>query len=397
MKQDEMEEQATAEQSWQEALDPGLTQRLLRPVVQPGLNRSQMAGAIQARSQGLTGRLPLLGQVVQRYRMAEDLGGQVPIVYARLRSDDLGPAGALTVPPKASPPQLPVAQARVTPPAEPGARPVASGVRAVTQRAPETGPTGALPVVQPQALRPAEPRGRPVAGRLRAVIQRAPETDLTGVLPIVRPTAEPPAEPGARPDAGSQRAVIQRAVATAPTGVVPIVQPQAPRPAELADRPAVVARPIKAGERQGRPASAAPARPVVAPSRSAGQTRAIQRSLDRLVVVEARRPGWSATPPPQAFQRPVSVSNRGQPVGHGAAPVVQRAASGSVLSPPAGAGQTAPPVVQEASVEAQVDLEELAERVQRELDMEALVAKVQRQLKQRLAVESERRGRVQWP
>jgi hypothetical protein len=360
MKQDEMEEQATAEQSWQEALDPRLTQRLLRPAVQPGLARSQLAGAILARSQRLTGRLPLLGQVVQRYRTGEYLAaGQVPIVYARLRSDDLEPAGALTLQLKASPPQRPVARARVTPPAEPGAR--------------------------------------PVAGSQRTVIQRGVATAPTGALPVVRPTAEPPAEPGARPDAGSQRAVIQRAVATAPTGVVPIVQPQAPRPAELADRPAVVARPIKAGERQGRPASAAPARPVVAPSRSAGQTRAIQRSLDRLVVVEARRPGWSATPPPQAFQRPVSVSNRGQPVGHGAAPVVQRAASGSVLSPPVGAGQTAPPVVQEASVEAQVDLEELAERVQRELDMEALVAKVQRQLKQRLAVESERRGRVQWP
>jgi hypothetical protein len=137
----------------------------------------------------------------------------------------------------------------------------------------------------------------------------------------------------------------------------------------------------------------------VAPSRSAGQTGVIQRSLDRLVVVEARRPGWSQSPPPEAFQRPVSVSNRGKPVGHraAAATVVQRAASGIALSPPVSAGQTAPPVIQRAEVETEVDLEKLAERVQRELDMEALVAKVQRQLKQRLAVESERRGWVQWP
>jgi hypothetical protein len=121
--------------------------------------------------------------------------------------------------------------------------------------------------------------------------------------------------------------------------------------------------------------------------------------LNRLVVVEARRPGWSETPLPQAFQLPVPVSNRGQAVGPGVAPapVIQRAASGSALSPPASAGQAAPPVIQRADVETEVDLEKLAERVQRELDMEALVAKVQRQLKQRLAVENERRGRVQWP
>jgi hypothetical protein len=361
MKQGEMAEQATPNQSWQEALDLRLTRRLMRPVVQPGLGRSQMAGEILARSQGLTGRLPLFGQVVQRYRTAEDLGGQVPIVYARPRSDDVGPAGALAAPPEESPPQRLVAQAKVAPAAEPGARPVAGRLRAVTQRAAETGPAGALPVIQPQASRPAEPGGRPVAGHQRAVIQRAPEMG--------------------------------------PAGVLLVVQPQVSRPAGPADRPAFVARPIKVGERQGRPASAPPARPVVAPSRSAGQTGAIQRSLDRLVVVEARRPGWSETPPPQAFQRPVSVSNRGQPVGHGAAPapVVQRAASGSSLSPPASAGQAAPPVIQRANVETEVDLEKLAEKVQRELDMEALVAKVQRQLKQRLAVESERRGRVQWP
>jgi hypothetical protein len=117
------------------------------------------------------------------------------------------------------------------------------------------------------------------------------------------------------------------------------------------------------------------------------------------VVVEARRPGWSETPPPLAFQPSAPVSNRGEPVGHrsAAATVVQRAASDGELSSPVSAGQTGPPVVQRANVETELDMEELAERVQRELDMEALVAKVQRQLRQRLAVESERRGRMQWP
>jgi hypothetical protein len=362
MKQDEMGEQVTAEQSWQEALDLPLTQRLLRPAVQPGLARSQLAGAILARSQRLTGHLPLLGQVVQRYRTAEDLAaGQVPIVYARPRFDDVGPPGALAVPLEASPPQRPVAQARVAPPAEPGAR--------------------------------------PDAGSQRTVIQRAVATTPTGALPVVQPTVEPPAEPADRPDAGSQRAVLQRAAATTPSGALPVVRPTVERPAEPADRPAVVARPIKDAERRGRPASTAPARPLVAPSRSAGQTGVIQRSLDRLLVVEDRRPGWSETSPPPAFQPSAPVSSRGEPVGHRSATamVVQRAASDGELSSPVSAGQIGPPVVQRANVETELDLEKLAERVQRELDMEALVAKVQRQLRQRLAVESERRGWVQWP
>lgn len=382
-----MAEQTTAKQSWQEALDLRLIQRLLRPVVQPGLARSQLAGAILARGQGLAGQLPLLGQVVQRYGTAEEFpADQAPIVYARPRPDDGGPVGALTAPEETSPPQRLVVQARAAPPVEPDA----VRLRPVLQRAAATAPTGALPVVQAKVSRPAEPGARPDASGQKAVIQRTAETGPTGALPVIRPEVEPSATTDAGPVAGGQKAVIRQAAETGPTGIIPVVQPKVSPPAEPAERPALVARPITVGERRGRPAPASPARPVVAPSRSAGQTGVIQRSLELPVVVEVRRPGWSQSPPPEAFQRPVSVSNRGQPVGQraAAATVVQRAASGVALSPP---------VIQRAEVETEVDLEKLAERVQRELDMEALVAKVQRQLKQRLVVESERRGWVQWP
>jgi hypothetical protein len=318
-------------------------------VVQPGLARSQMAGAILGRSQGLAGRLPLLGQLVQRYRTAAEFpAGQAPIVYARPRSADVGPTGALT----ARVPQRLVAQARAAPPVEPG------------------------------------------AVSLRPVIRRVAETVPTKALPVVRAKVSPSAKLAA-----SQRAVIQRAAAAGPTVVIPVVQPKVSRLAEPAEWPAVVAQPIKVGERQGQqPTSTLPARPVVAPSRSPVQAGVIQRAPDRLVVVEARRSGWFATPPPEALLRPVSVSNQGQPVGQrAAATVVQRAASGVASSAPVSAGQAASPVIQRANVETEVDLEKLAERDQRELDLEALVARVQRQLKQRLVVESERRGLVQWP
>jgi hypothetical protein len=362
--------QPIPEQAWQAALDLRLTQQLMQPVVRPGLVRPHVAGTILARAQAMAGHLPLLGQVIQRHGTAEGLpAGLVPIVYAQQRPDDVDRASEATAQAETPPPRRPSVQARAIRRVEPSAMPVAGGLQAAVQRAAETGPTGAMPVVQAGVVRPGEPSATPVTGGLQAVVQRAAETG--------------------------------------PAREMPVVQARAVRPGELGDKPAVVQRPGKAKAHQGQPASSPPTWPVVIPVGSTGETGMIQRSLDRLLVVETRHPGWPGSPAAAAFQRPSPLSNRGKLAGTGLtngateATVVQRATSGAGLSLPV--VQRAPvetgmdPNDAVESIQRELDMEELVENVQRELDMEELVEKVQRRLRQRLAVESERKGWVQWP
>jgi hypothetical protein len=388
-----MEAQATAEGSWQEALDPRLAQRLLRPVVRPGLAGAQLSEAILARIRGLTERLPLLGQVIERYGPVDGFAaGQGPIVYAGPRPDDVGQAGAPTPPPETSPSQSMVAWARAAPPAGP----LATQHTPLTQRATEAWPAAPLPAVQATFAAPAD-RGTGLAtDSQRAAVQRALAATKAGVRPIVRPRLAPPIEPGARRVAGRPHTTVQLATGATPSGVISAVQRRVRPSADPADRAALVTRPTKGGYRQG-PAATSPARPLVGPSRSAARAGVIQRSPDRPVVAENLRPGWSDIPRPRAFRRLGPSPNPGEPVGHRAALVVQRAISGSPTSPPVSADQGTPPIIQRTSADTEVDLEELIKKVERELDMEALAARVQRQLRRGLAVESERRGWVQWP
>jgi hypothetical protein len=74
----------TVDHPWQEVLDPRLTERLLRPLVQPGRIDSQMSPSIIARYQRLNNRLPLLAQLNRP--QTEGAGFQteaLPIVYAQ--------------------------------------------------------------------------------------------------------------------------------------------------------------------------------------------------------------------------------------------------------------------------------------------------------------------------
>ncbi|HEY9857974.1 MAG TPA: hypothetical protein V6D16_00600, partial [Candidatus Obscuribacterales bacterium] len=68
---------------WQDALNPQLTQRLLRPLVCPGVIPDTLAMAIFERSRQFKQRLSLLHQFQQRWNKQLDLQvPDIPIVYA---------------------------------------------------------------------------------------------------------------------------------------------------------------------------------------------------------------------------------------------------------------------------------------------------------------------------
>ncbi|BAY14137.1 hypothetical protein [Calothrix sp. NIES-2098] len=57
--------QSTQNKTWQDALDPQLTWRLRRPLVQPGAIGSRLARAVLSRTQRVSNRLPLLTKLIQ--------------------------------------------------------------------------------------------------------------------------------------------------------------------------------------------------------------------------------------------------------------------------------------------------------------------------------------------
>jgi hypothetical protein len=75
----------TVESNWQDSIDQQLQERLMRPLVQPGLtNTTQLARVIISRSHRLSNRLPLLTELNQRLSNVTPLQAeQTPIVYAQ--------------------------------------------------------------------------------------------------------------------------------------------------------------------------------------------------------------------------------------------------------------------------------------------------------------------------
>jgi|GEM_PF-6186653 len=76
----------TVESNWQDSIDQQLQERLMRPLVQPGLtNTTQLARVIISRSHRLSNRLPLLTELNQRLSNVMPLQAeQTSIVYAQL-------------------------------------------------------------------------------------------------------------------------------------------------------------------------------------------------------------------------------------------------------------------------------------------------------------------------
>ncbi|MBE9011686.1 hypothetical protein IQ250_15890, partial [Pseudanabaenaceae cyanobacterium LEGE 13415] len=67
---------------WQTALNPGLVQRVLRPVERPGVIQMGMATTILQRSNALQSRVPLLSHLTRHLQTAQATPPVLPIVYA---------------------------------------------------------------------------------------------------------------------------------------------------------------------------------------------------------------------------------------------------------------------------------------------------------------------------
>ncbi|MBD2233302.1 hypothetical protein [Phormidium tenue] len=146
--------------AWQAALDPGLVQRLQRPL-QPGVMDSAMAGGIVQRSRQFQTRLPLIS-LASRHQLktSHSSGSQLPIVYASERSAHASPESALGNQPQpqvlnaapASPPL--VVQAKFAPAAAPAPRlanstPASPPPAAVLPRRSKDSPDLAIPLPHP--------------------------------------------------------------------------------------------------------------------------------------------------------------------------------------------------------------------------------------------------------
>ncbi|MBD2184304.1 hypothetical protein [Aerosakkonema funiforme] len=89
--------------NWQDAIDPGFQERLMRPLVKPGvIDKTQLAGNILSRSQRFANRLPLVSQLERRFSGVNNFpASQVPITYAQPLGGEANVANTVT--PKNSP------------------------------------------------------------------------------------------------------------------------------------------------------------------------------------------------------------------------------------------------------------------------------------------------------
>lgn len=89
---------ASNQGNWQDAIDPGFQERLMRPIVKPGvIDKAQLAGNILSRSERFANRLPLVSQLERRFSGVKNLPtGQLPIVYAQPLSGEANVANTAT-------------------------------------------------------------------------------------------------------------------------------------------------------------------------------------------------------------------------------------------------------------------------------------------------------------
>ncbi|MBW4493640.1 MAG: hypothetical protein KME26_11255 [Oscillatoria princeps RMCB-10] len=195
------------EPNWQEAIDRRFQDRLMRPLVKPGIiDTSTLARRIISRWQGFANRLPLLSQLEGRWAGVRELSaGQVPIVYAQQLREPANPSGAAVAPAQ-------VSQRVATPTVQAKFAPAAGGAGA--SEATGTAEPSPLPVA------PSQPVQRPPA--------------QSGLLPAV--SAEPAAATGTPQVSSSPLPVVASQTPT-PTGTpqvssspLPVVVSQTPTP-----------------------------------------------------------------------------------------------------------------------------------------------------------------------
>ncbi|WP_438033294.1 hypothetical protein [Sorangium sp. So ce204] len=430
--------------AWQESVNPVLLERLLRPLVAPGVISLALVRRILRGVERFSARLPLLAHLARRRGQAGGLRvDEVPIVHGRwvapARPEPSAPALAPAatrevIVVKAAPPARPGEGAglRGSPAAPEAGAPATAGVALVHVTVPATAATsaGALQGGEERAARaasaaPAAPRAAfdsdrapsPVAGGPAAtlpVVSSAPlpvahATRAAGAsrasLPLVlaAPAQRPAAPPPAAPRAAS--------AAVAPSSR-PVVAPRSPArsPAPLEARAQLPHAPSSRGAQAPlRPARGVddddtplalrdgPRRPVVQPSPAQRGAAAVAAAPGPLPhgapplprVAPATEP---AAPRPDHLPH-VRVAGGRTEAQAAAAPdsTAPVAAPGAPVLPPrampvAAATQAVPGSVSPLAAAPGAAAGALG------MDLETLVDKVQRKLVRRMSAERERRG-----
>lgn len=379
-----VEQQTAAAPDWQAALDSQLVQRLVRPLISPGVIDRGRVTAVRAPADHAISRSVLMTELAQRHSSVErHLGNQPPIVLAqRLPRAE---AGETTTPAAAR--ELPRVIARTLPAA---ARPTAAS----------TTP----PATIARRIDPASSPDRPVVSATSRGVS-LPSTPLPVALPVmpgsaggtIARAAAGTLPPGARPAAAlpvvqaNVASAIQRVPAT-PTGAA-VMRAGVPTPSMPSTSPTT-------------------ARAVVAPlasetRRTPAATRSIIRAETRptgTIVQRAVEPGFTRGSPPvqPAMSTPGS-----------APPAIQRSADLPVVVARSVTGTHSTEQISRAidsSVGGDMPLdssttpasstsEQHGTTIQEQppVDTDALVETVLRKLSRQLAVEQERRGLQRWP
>ncbi|WP_437764032.1 hypothetical protein WMF27_37770 [Sorangium sp. So ce281] len=428
--------------AWQESVNPVLLERLLRPLVAPGVISLALVRRILRGVERFSARLPLLAHLARRRGQAGGLRvDEVPIVHGRWVAPPRPEPSAPALAPAAT---REVIVVKAAPPARPGegaglrgapAAPAAAGAALVHVTVPAAAATsaGALQGGEERAARdasaapaaPAAPRAAfdsdrapsPVAGGPTATLPVVTSAPLPVALATHSAGASLPLVLAAAPRAAAQRAAAPRpaapraaSAAVAPSSR-PVVAPRSPArsPAPSEARAQLPHAPLSRGAQVPlRPARGVdddtpvalrdgPRRPVVQPS-----------PAQRGAAAAAAAPGplpHGAPPLPRVAPAPEPAAPRPDHLPHvrvaGGRAEAQAAAAPDSAAPVAAPGAPVlPPRAMPVAAATQVvpgSVSPLAAAPGPAagtlgMDLETLVDKVQRKLVRRMSAERERRG-----
>ncbi len=429
-----------SQQVWQDSLDPKLTQRLMRPLNQPGVIGTQLAESILLRLQGMTNHLPVAQQLLQRLHWTKQQSPEpLPIVHAQPLSGESNGTSIVTTPspPPAQKTQPSIGQgkAEVATTAKTTPNSPLSGVVQPSPASPKT-VVSAKRIDSPKLPPGADTPGIGTPGMIqKAPVQQRPIVPAKGIdSPKLSPGADTPGmiqkapvqqrpvvsakgidspklSPGADTPGMIQKAPVQQRPVVLAKGIdSPKLSPGADTPgmiqkAPVQQRPVVSAKGIDSPKLT--PGADTPKmiqkasvqqRPV-AIAKSTEKPLILQRAVKRPVVRQISRTTPGQSPPTLVFPLSPSLTTapnisriQSDPRQNGTG-VIQRMPSGgartfvskysqsaSVIqrSPDNGTGNTS-----DSSGGGEIDVEDLAD-------------KVQRKLLKRMAIESERRGLKRW-
>jgi hypothetical protein len=321
-----LEPSAPAPGAWEKAIDPALSERLLRPATQPGVVRRGMLQSVIARASRLSQPVPLLGAILQRQGVHPGRVPQIPVVHARPAEPAL-PTSAAPVTHLPSPAERPVQRTPVVtpnpvaPPADsaaplPFAQPIAPAEPGQTRGAPSADSTASAPSIDAVAptgdVQRAEapsasgdsvpPSSSTPEGTSEAPPTAGATTATDGHDGGTADAASPPVVPHAAPSVDLPVSEAAGAELIHRTAAEPIAESPAPATASSDPTPGA---PAEGGSAVADPGDNSVPGPVIAlPPPAGSPAPLLQRSADDSVSVEASAgaesppPADSATPAP---------------------------------------------------------------------------------------------------